>query len=95
MIDLLKKTLFFGIGAAEMTKDKVETLVDELIKKGEVAKDQRAKTVQDFLGRVEKSEKALMKKIEIEVEKAITKMHIATQKDVEKLEKRIASLEKK
>jgi polyhydroxyalkanoate synthesis regulator phasin len=95
MIDIFKRTLFFGIGAAEVTKEKVEMLVDELIKRGEVAKEERSKTIQDFVGRVEKMEKEVASKISTEVEKAVGKLHIATQKDLEKLEKRIAALEKK
>ncbi len=95
MIDLLKKTFFLGIGAAEVTKEKVEVLVDELIKRGEIAKEERAKIIQDFLKRAEQQEKAVMKKIEVEVAKAVKKLNIASHKDLEKLEKRVAALEKK
>jgi len=95
MIDIIKKALFLGIGAASVTREKVEEIVDELIKRGEVAKNERSQVVKDFLNKVEDQEKAVMKKIEQEVEKAVTKLNIATKKDIEKLEKKIATLEKK
>ena len=46
MIDLLKKGLFMGVGLFEETKEKVELAVDELIKAGKVAKEERSKTIE-------------------------------------------------
>jgi polyhydroxyalkanoate synthesis regulator phasin len=36
MIDLLKKTLLAGVGAAVVTKDKIEASLDEFVRQGKV-----------------------------------------------------------
>lgn len=36
MIDLLKKTLLAGVGAAVVTKEKVEAALDDLVRQGKV-----------------------------------------------------------
>ncbi len=42
MIDLLKKTLLAGVGAAVITKEKIETTLDDLVRQGKVnAQDAR------------------------------------------------------
>lgn len=94
MIDLLKKTVLLGLGAITVTKDKVEVLVDELIKKGELAKDERSKAIQDLLKKAAEQEKILIDKISTEVNKAIAKLGIPTKQDLERLEKKIDTLKK-
>lgn len=37
MIDLIKKTLLAGVGAAIVTKEKVESALDEFVKQGKVS----------------------------------------------------------
>jgi polyhydroxyalkanoate synthesis regulator phasin len=36
MKDLLKKAWFFGVGVLDFTKEKVEAVVEEMVKRGEV-----------------------------------------------------------
>lgn len=36
MIDLLKKTLLAGVGAAVITKDKIEGTLDDLVRQGKI-----------------------------------------------------------
>jgi len=95
MFDLFKKTVLMGLGAITITKEKAEQIVDELIKKGELAKEERPKAIQDILNKAEEQEKVLFTKITSEVNKAIAKLDIATKEDLKKLEKKIDELQKK
>jgi len=95
MFDLFKKTVLMGLGAMTITKEKAEDIVDELIKKGELAKDNRSKAVHDLLEKAEEQEKAILDKISDEVNKSIEKLGIPTKKDFERLEKEIDELKKK
>lgn len=94
MFDLIKKGVLMGLGAATLTKEKAEQFVDELVKKGELSKDERPKVVQDLLDKAEEQEKELYDKISGQVNKAIAKLDIPTKKDFERLEKKIESLKK-
>ena len=49
MLDLFKKAVLMGLGAITLTKEKVEQIVDELIKKGELTEGERSKAIRDFL----------------------------------------------
>jgi len=95
MIDLIKKSIYLGLGIASTTKEKVETLVDELIEKGQLAKDEKSKAVQEILDKLERSEKEFKQNISKEVKEAVNNLGIATQKDINALKKIISDLEKK
>lgn len=94
MIDLLKKGILMGLGAITITKEKAEQLVDELIKKGELAKDERSKAIQELLKKAEEQEKLLSGKVNAEIRKTMEKLGIPTRKDIERLEKKIDRLQK-
>ena len=95
MFELIQKTILAGIGAATMTKEKVEGLVDELVKRGEVTSDQRPKIVQDLLTRVEENERMLEEKVQKSVEKAIGRLGIPTKAGLDALNVKIDRLTKK
>lgn len=95
MIDLLKKGLFLGLGLFEEGREKVEALVDDLINAGEVAKEERAKTIDKYVQKLREQEKIISEKINNEIKKAIEKFGIPTKKDFEKLVQEIEALKKK
>ena len=108
-MSILKNTTLASIGAFNVTKDKAEQIIDELIKKGELEKSDRKKAVMELLDKAEKSTTQLKDKIskgadktQQEFKKVIQGLNIAKQDDLKKLEakvdklaKSIKSLEKK
>lgn len=48
---IIKKFLLGGIGLASLTHEKLEQLVNELIKRGELAEDQRARFIKELMER--------------------------------------------
>ncbi len=56
MESIIKKFLLGGIGLASMTREKLDELVNELIKRGELSEDQRAKFVKEMMNRSKNSE---------------------------------------
>ncbi len=95
MLDIIKKGVMLGLGAFTWTKEKIEETVDDLIKKGELSKDERAQAIQDFFKKIEEQEKIIKDKISAEVTKAVSKLDIATKQDIARLEKKINDLGKK
>jgi polyhydroxyalkanoate synthesis regulator phasin len=45
MLDFIKKGMFLGVGLFEEGREKIEELVDDLIKTGELAKEKRTETM--------------------------------------------------
>lgn len=88
MFDLFKKAVLMGLGAVTITKEKVEQIVDELIKKGELTEGERSKAIRDLLMKAQEQEKAFNEKVSTVVKNTIEKLDLASRKDIERLEKR-------
>jgi len=95
MIDLLRKILVAGIGAAVLTREKVEGLVDELVKRGEIASKEGPKLVKELLKESQKAKKELEEKIEEATQKTLKKLRLATRAEIEELKIKLEKLEKK
>ena len=95
MLDIIKKSLYLGLGVASFTKERAESMVDELIEKGQLSKDEKSKAIKDIFDKIEKEEKEVQKKIQKVVKEVLDKVGVATQKDIENLQKRIKKLEAK
>jgi polyhydroxyalkanoate synthesis regulator phasin len=93
MFDLIKKTMFTGVGLAGLTKDKVEKLAKELAKKGKLSEKEGKKLLDDLLKKAEKARKDLEGQMERVVKNTMKKMNLFTREDMLKLTKRIKKLE--
>ena len=90
----VKKLMHLGIGAAALTEDKVESLVHDLIKKGELSEEEGKKTISELREKIKARRNELQEKIENTVSATVKKMRFVTREEFENLEKRIAALEK-
>lgn len=94
MIEPVRKLGLFGIGVISLTKEKLEEAVKDLEKRGEISADEGKKLVREAWESREKELKELEEKINLRVKESIRKTGILMKEDVEKLEKKIAQLEK-
>ncbi|MFH1007668.1 MAG: phasin family protein [Candidatus Latescibacterota bacterium] len=92
MSNLIQKALFAGLGALALTKDKAEELVDDLIKRGEVASEERSRIVHDLLGKAEETKKEWTEKVEHMVQDTVGKLGIPTKSQWDALTQRIDAL---
>lgn len=95
MLDIIKKSIYLGLGAATVTKEKVEKLVDELIEKGQLSKEQKNSAVQEIINNLEEKEEKLNQQVKKEILKTIEEVGLPTKKDIDELNKRLKALEKK
>jgi polyhydroxyalkanoate synthesis regulator phasin len=95
MIDLFKKGLFLGVGLFEEGREKVEALVDDLINAGEVAKEERTKTIDKYVQKIKEQEKIVSEKINNEIKKTMDKLGIPKKEDFDKLAQEVETLKKK
>jgi polyhydroxyalkanoate synthesis repressor PhaR len=93
-MDFFKKSVLFGLGVFDLTKEKAEKMVDEMIKRGEMTQSDKAKAVKELLkGHDERMEK-LKKKIDESVEKVTAKVKGKEKEEFAKLQKKIDELTK-
>jgi len=98
-MSLLKNTILASIGVFQVTKEKAEKIIDDLIKKGEVDRSQRKKAVMELLQKADKSTAEFRKKVSTEASKVgkevgdfAKRMQPAMQDDLKKLEKKVDGL---
>ncbi len=95
MEQLLRKLILSGIGVLALTQEKIEELVDDLAKKGEIAWGEKEGLLAELIEKGKKQREEVERKIKKRVEEVISQINIATKKDVERLEKKIDELKKK
>ncbi|MBZ2175442.1 phasin family protein [Schnuerera sp. xch1] len=97
MEELLKKVFLAGIGTLALTYEKANTLVDELVQKGQLTVDQ-GKQLNEELKRVINDNQPGNQNttdIETDVKAYIDSLNLATKTDIDNLNNRIEELEKK
>ncbi len=91
MLDLFKKAVLVGIGAADLARERVEKFADELVRRGEMAESERAKFVREMTDKIiEKAER-------VEGKRAAKKEATESSElgaEIERLKARIEELEK-
>jgi len=90
-----KKVIDLGMGLASVTEKKVREVAAELIKKGEMKKEEAEKFIDDLLKKTEKDRKGLEGRLTGVVKKVIEKLPLATRSELDEIKKRLAALEKK
>ncbi len=94
MSDTIRKMGLFGIGVISLTQEKIEEFSQEMIKKGEMSKEEGKKFVKDVLSEKEKQMKDFEDKINERVKDTLQKSGVVMKSDISALERKIEKLEK-
>ena len=93
MKEMLKNVLYAGIGAAFLTKEKIEELKGELIEKGKMSQEEGKQFVDDLLRKSEKAKDQLELWINRRVEERIKQLNLATKDELVELQRKIEELQ--
>lgn len=93
MKEWLKNLGYAGIGAAFLTKEKIEELKDNLIEKGKMSQEEGKQFVDDLLRKSEKAKDQLDLWINRRVEERIQQLNLATKDEVAELQRKIEELQ--
>lgn len=91
-VDILKKTALAGLGLFTLSKERAEEIVEELIKRGELAKGEKAEAVRDLIDKAEKRSKELKEKIDEQVKKTTEKFKSQTKDELKNINERLDEL---
>ena|SRR3972149_6529488 len=92
--DTFKKMGLFGLGLISLTQEKIEEFSQEMIKKGEISREEGRRFVKEVLSEQEKQMKDLENKIDEKVKETLEKSGVAMKNDIASLKKKIEDLEK-
>lgn len=95
MSDFLKKAISFGYGALLITKENVEELIDEMVKKGEIKKEEAKAQVKEIFNKVLSSKKEVETKIEEIVEGVLHRLDIPTRHELQEMQKKLDEIIKR
>lgn len=95
MSDLFKKAVSLGWGLTLVSKEKVESVVGDLVKRGELAPSESKALIEKLMERGNEEQTSFKKLIEGQVEKVLIDLGVPTKTDVSRLNMRIEELEQK
>lgn len=81
-----------GLGALLITKEKVEKLIDEAIKQGNISKDEGTELLNNLKNKVEVKKASTGKMVQEEIHKQLKNLGIATKEDLAALRHEITAL---
>jgi polyhydroxyalkanoate synthesis regulator phasin len=93
MKEMLKNILYAGIGAAFLTKEKIEELKSELIEKGKMSQEEGKQFVDELLRKSEKAKDQLELWINKRVEDRVDQFNLATKDEVAESRRKIEELQ--
>jgi len=91
-MDLIKKTLYTGIGMVLKTREEVEDLAREWTQKQQMSEDEGRRFMDDLMRKYDTSSSDLEEKIEKMVRRALNKVNIATREDLDELRKEVSEI---
>jgi polyhydroxyalkanoate synthesis regulator phasin len=84
-----KRYLDTGAAYVQLTRDRAESIVKELVKAGEVRQERAAKAVEELMTRSRKNTDELQKVVRSAVQEQLGALGIATKADIARLEAKI------
>jgi polyhydroxyalkanoate synthesis regulator phasin len=76
MSDIISRAVLCGLGLANLTKDAIKKTAEDLVDQSKISEEEGRKLVKELQRRSVQAEKALEKKVETAVHKALGKLNL-------------------
>ncbi|MDQ3772534.1 MAG: hypothetical protein M3343_10670 [Actinomycetota bacterium] len=93
MRDEIRRIALITSGVVELTRNRAEAIVRDLIKTGELPGSQAGGTVRDLMERSRQNRDEILNLVRSEIRGQVEAIGLASRRDLERLERRIARLE--
>ncbi|HEB50763.1 MAG TPA: hypothetical protein ENI89_09155 [Desulfobulbus sp.] len=93
MKELMKNVVYAGVGAAFLTKEKIEELNRELVEKGKMTQEEGRKFVEELIKKSENAKDQLELWISQRVEDKIKQLNLATRDELADLRRQVEELQ--
>ncbi|MBN1321875.1 MAG: hypothetical protein JXA87_13675 [Thermoleophilia bacterium] len=91
--DLIEHTFLAGMGAAALTKDRVQELVEDLVRRGQLSGDEGRDVVDRLVSRSREEARSVLKRADTSLQGAYRDLGISSKRELEDLDFRIRQLE--
>ena len=89
--DMLKRYLDAGMAFTQLTRARAEAIVKDLVKAGELQREQAQDRVEDLLERSRKNTDQLRDLVRKEIREQLASIGLATKDDIARLERKLTS----
>jgi len=93
--DAFQKMFLAGLGAVSISTEKAKDIVEDLVKEGNISKEEGDGFIEDALRKGEALGKEVEEKSSEMVKKTLEKMNLATDDELSKIRKELEELKKK
>lgn len=93
MIDLIRKTILAGVGAAVLTKEKVEESLNDLVEKGRISADEAKATAEKIAEEGKREFETVSKDMQKGVSDLLEQIGVGQKDRLASVEKRLLALE--
>ena len=94
MLDYIRKITLAGAGLAIITTEKIQEMMEDLVKKGEMTEKEARETVNEFVEKSKQARRDLEEKVEKTIVGILNRMNIPTRKELDEIRERLERLEK-
>lgn len=91
--DLIERTFLVGMGAAALTKDKVQELVEEFVRRGQISGDEGRDMVDRLVSRSRDEARSALKRADSSLQAAYREMGLVTKPELEDMDFRLRQIE--
>ncbi len=95
MLDLLKRSMLAGIGAAVLTRDKIREATKKFVEEGKISSEEAEKLTEDLIKNGEREWEELNSKFQSTFKKFGENLEIVRKKDFVDLKTRVEVLERR
>jgi polyhydroxyalkanoate synthesis regulator phasin len=93
MIDLIRKTVLAGVGAAVLTKEKVEESLNDLVEKGRISADEAKATAEKIAAEGKREFETVSKDLQKGISDLLEQIGVGQKDRLTDVEKRLLALE--
>ena len=90
--DMLKRYLDAGVAFTKMSRSRAEGIINDLVKAGEIQREQAQQRVDDLMERSRRNTETLVDLVRRELQGQLSAMGLATKSDLKRIEGRIDAL---
>ncbi len=91
--DVIERTLLVGLGAAALTKDRAQKVVDEFVRRGQLSAEEGRDMVEGLASRSRDEARSVLKSADSSVQTVFRELGIASRREVEDMDFRLRQIE--
>ena len=95
MVATARKILLASIGAVSLAQEEIDTFVNQLVERGEVAERDGRRLLSELMERRKNQVKEVENDLEARIEDILSRLNVPTKADIEALGSKITSLSRK